>query len=33
MEFDANHLLMTTQDRAEGLKAFFGKRSPSFTGL
>jgi len=32
MEGDMNHLLMTTKDRAEGLKAFFEKRSPSFTG-
>lgn len=32
LEGDLNHLLQTTSDRAEGLAAFFDKRSPRFEG-
>ncbi|MDA8438041.1 MAG: enoyl-CoA hydratase-related protein [Propionibacterium sp.] len=32
LEGDLNHLLQTTEDRAEGLSAFFAKREPRFSG-
>ncbi len=32
LEGDLNHLLAATDDRAEGLRAFFDKRPPDFTG-
>lgn len=32
LEADLNHLLATSSDRAEGLRAFFEKRSPRFEG-
>ncbi|MDP1821456.1 MAG: enoyl-CoA hydratase-related protein [Acidimicrobiales bacterium] len=32
LEGDLNHLLQTTEDRAEGLQAFFEKREPRFSG-
>lgn len=32
LEGDLNHLLQTTRDRAEGLAAFFDKRTPRFEG-
>ena len=32
LEGDLNHLLQTTADRAEGLAAFFAKRTPDFGG-
>jgi enoyl-CoA hydratase/carnithine racemase len=32
LEADLNHLLATTQDRAEGLRAFFDRRPADFTG-
>jgi enoyl-CoA hydratase/carnithine racemase len=32
LEGDLNHLLQTTDDRAEGLAAFFAKRPPDFAG-
>ena len=32
LEGDLNHLLAATEDRAEGLAAFFAKRPPDFTG-
>lgn len=32
LEGDLNHLLQTTEDRGEGLRAFFDKREPRFAG-
>jgi enoyl-CoA hydratase len=32
LESDLNLLISTTSDRAEGIAAFFEKRSPTFTG-
>ena len=32
LEGDLNHLLQSTEDRAEGLDAFFAKREPRFSG-
>ncbi len=32
LEGDLNHLLQTTEDRREGLQAFFDKREPRFAG-
>lgn len=32
LEGDLNHLLQTTEDRAEGLRAFAEKRDAAFTG-
>jgi enoyl-CoA hydratase/carnithine racemase len=32
LEGDLNHLLQATDDRAEGLEAFFAKRPPDFAG-
>jgi enoyl-CoA hydratase/carnithine racemase len=32
LEEDLYALLQTTQDRAEGIQAFLGKRKPKFTG-
>lgn len=32
MEADLNHLLATTEDRAEGIRAFFDRRPADFTG-
>lgn len=32
LEGDLNHMLQTTEDRAEGLAAFFARRPPNFTG-
>jgi enoyl-CoA hydratase/carnithine racemase len=32
LEGDLNHQLAATEDRAEGLAAFFAKRPPDFSG-
>ena len=32
LEADLNVILQSTSDRSEGLKSFFEKRSPKFTG-
>jgi enoyl-CoA hydratase/carnithine racemase len=32
LEADLNHLLATTQDRAEGMRAFFDRRPADFSG-